>query len=321
MGCYATCAFPAPGPGSGVLDPSNEENHRPPLAMDSTARRRWGIPSGFRIMIRIETDTGWTLIEHREHARLAGRFASHWGNAEFAAPEPRADILLAVDRHDDAWVKRDAVPFLTREGKPSAFSQELVGKYGAFEEIDLEDYLAVRGAATEAVAAESPYAAIIVSMHTYDLLTAQADPRGLTEEERALHRKFLDGQLQRQVELIDQLSAGPELTEDLAPAQVLRAFEFLQACDSLSLAVCVRFPKRIVLRHRHPRRDETLAEIFCTPLGGDTFRIAPYPFEKDELILDVPCRSVPGKTFASEAAFRAAYAAAPVARLQVKIKR
>ncbi len=272
-------------------------------------------------MIRIETDDGWILTEHREHAKLAGRFASHWGNADVSAPEPRADILVAVYRHDDAWAERDAVPYLTRKGRPSAFSRELVGTYSAFEEIDLEDYLGVRGRATEAVALESPYAAIIVSMHTFDLLTAQADLRDRTAAERALHRKFLDGQLQRQAELIDALCNGPEVNEDLAPAQVLRAFEFLQGCDSLSLAACVRFPGPIPLRHRHPKRDETFAELTCTPLGDDTYRVAPYPFDKDVLLLETPCRRVPGKEFASEVAFRAAYAAAPIGRLNVKIVR
>ena len=272
-------------------------------------------------MIRIETETGWLLIEHREHARLAGRLAAHWGNAEFASPEPRADILMAVDRHDDAWTERDAVPFLTRQGRPGAFSQELVGTYGAFEETHLADYLAVRGRATEAVAAHSPYAAIIVSMHTFDLLTGNADLRGLTDSEKALRRKFLDGQLQRQVELIDTLSTREELNEDLAPGQVLRAFEFLQACDSLSLAICARVPGPTTLRHRHLRRDETFAELVCTPLGGDTYRIAPYPFDRDELVLEAPFRSVTGKTFADVAAFRAAYAAAPTGLLRVKVVR
>jgi hypothetical protein len=261
------------------------------------------------------------LIEHRDHALLAGQLAVHWGNEEFAAPEPRADILTAVNMHDDAWAERDAVPYLTPQGRPGAFSQELVGTYSAFEEINLVEYLRVRERTTEAVAAKSPYAAIIVSMHTFNLLTNQADVRGLSPSDRALHRKFLDGQLQRQVELIDSLEETSEVNEDLAPAQVLRAFEFLQACDSLSLAVCVRYPKPLALRHRHPRRDETSVELVCTPLGGDAYRVSPYPFDADELNVETPCRTVAGKTFANDEAFRAAYSAAPVGRLKVKIVR
>jgi hypothetical protein len=272
-------------------------------------------------MIRIETDSGWTLVEHREHARLAGRLAEHWGNAEFAAPEPRADILEAVARHDDAWAARDASPVLTREGRPSAFSRELVGKYSAFEEIDLADYLAVRGRAAESVAADNPYAAVIISMHTVDLLTGRADLSGLGGYEIGLHRAFVERQRLWQGELARSLASRPETSEAAAPARLLRAFEFLQACDSLSLAVCVRFPGPIALRHRHPRRDGSLTGLDCTPLGNDTYRVTPYPFDMDVLELEAPCRSVAGGLFCDEAAFRSAYAAAPAGRLRVTLVR
>jgi Protein of unknown function (DUF3891) len=272
-------------------------------------------------MIRIETETGWILVAHPDHARLAGGLAAHWGNAEFGAPEPRGDILAAVARHDDAWAPRDAAPFLTRQGRPGAFSRELVGTYSAFEEIDLADYLAVRGRAAEIVAADNPYAAIIISMHTVDLLTGQADLSGLGEPDRALHRAFIENELRRQRELVDALSRRPEYAEGVKPERLRRAFEFLQACDSLSLAVCVRYPAPIALRHRHPRRDGTLAGLECTPLGGDAYRVTPYPFDADELVISLPCRSVPGKLFPSLEAFRAAFAASPVGALQVRMIR
>ena len=271
-------------------------------------------------MIRIETDAVWTLVEHREHAQLAGRLAAHWGNSEFAAPEPRADILEAVFHHDDAWAARDSDPRLTRQGRPSAFSAELVGKYSAFEEIDLADYLAVRGRAAEAVAADNPYAAVIISMHTVDLLTRQADLSGLSRTDLALHKDFIDGQRRRQLELI-ALAAGRAPAGAVTPERLLRAFEFLQACDSLSLAACVRFPRPIAMQHRHPRRDGTLAGLQCVPLGDDAYRVEPFPFDTDVLRLEVPCRDVPKGAFRDEAEFRSAYSGAPVGRLELKFLR
>lgn len=270
-------------------------------------------------MIRIETEEGWILIEHREHARLAGRFGARWGNAEFAPPEPRPNVLAAVMRHDDAWAVRDENPFLTRQGRPSAFSSELVGTYSAFEEIDLADYLAVRGRAAESVAAENPYAAVVISMHTVDLLTAQADLSGLSPADLALHTDFIAAQRARQEELIDGLVLSAEFGEAAAPDRLRAAFAFLQACDSMSLMACVRFPRPIPLRHRHPRRDGTLAEILCTPMGDDTYRLSPYPLSEPQVVLEVPCRHVRGKTFGELPTFRAAYAAAPVGAVQVRI--
>jgi hypothetical protein len=107
-------------------------------------------------MLRMETETGWWLIKHPDHADLAGAFAAAWGNAMFRKPEPRERVLLGIARHDDGWATRDAHPVTTRQGKPSAFSIELVGKYSAFEEIDLEEYLAVRDRAVRIMAEKDP---------------------------------------------------------------------------------------------------------------------------------------------------------------------
>ena len=117
-------------------------------------------------MLRLETETGWWLVTHPDHARLAGAFAERWGNDTFLPPEPRASVLKGIARHDDGWAARDAAPQITRQGKPSAFSVELVGKYSAFEEIDLKDYLAVRDRAVRLIAAEDSYAALL-DFHAY----------------------------------------------------------------------------------------------------------------------------------------------------------
>src|SRR6202044_83730 len=126
-------------------------------------------------MLRLESKTGWRLVTHVDHAHLAGAFAEKWGNELFLAPEPRERVLRGVTTHDDGWAARDQQPQITRQGKPSAFSVELVGKYSAFEEIDLADYLAVRERAVRLIAAEDPYAAVLISMHTYSLLSEHAD--------------------------------------------------------------------------------------------------------------------------------------------------
>ncbi len=144
-------------------------------------------------MLRLETETGWWLVTHPDHARLAGAFAEHWGNDQFRAPEPREHVLRGIARHDDGWAARDALPQITRQGKPSAFSVELVGKYSAFEEIDLADYLAVRDRAVRLIAAEDPYAAVLISMHTYSLLHDHADRSTIAPAQLPLLDEFLVG--------------------------------------------------------------------------------------------------------------------------------
>src|SRR4030088_3065799 len=104
-------------------------------------------------MLRLETETGWWLITHPDHAPSAGAIAGRWGKNRFLRPEPRAHVLKGISCHDDGWATRGAAPQITRQGKPSAFSNELVGKYSAFEEIDLAVYLAVRSRAVRLFAA------------------------------------------------------------------------------------------------------------------------------------------------------------------------
>src|SRR6202043_663018 len=165
-------------------------------------------------MLRLESETGWWLVTHVDHAHLAGAFAEQWGNELFLAPEPREQVLRGVATHDDGWAARDQQPQITRQGKPSAFSVELVGKYSAFEEIDLEDYLSVRDRAVRLIAAEDPYAAILISMHTYSLLHDHADRSTIAPAQLPLLDRFLEQQKALQTSLRAQIAANPGFTPD-----------------------------------------------------------------------------------------------------------
>src|SRR5579863_8994131 len=152
-------------------------------------------------MLRMESESGWWLIRHPDHAELAGAFAAAWGNDLFRKPEPRARVLYGIARHDDGWAERDAHPVITRQGKPSAFSTELVGKYSAFEEIEIADYLAVRDRAVRIIAEKDPYAGLLIAMHSYNLLTAHADRSTIAPEGLVLLDAFLERQRSYQAEL------------------------------------------------------------------------------------------------------------------------
>ena len=254
-------------------------------------------------MIRKQTRDGWILIRHQDHARLAGAFAEHWGNSRFPRPEPFAHILVGVARHDDAWAARDSSPELAPDGRPAAFSSELVGAYSAFENIDLEAYLRVRGEATEAVAGENPYGAILISMHTVNLLTEQADLETLDAAGRSLHGEFISGQLNRQKELKASLESEGFEGAFLENSVFQRGFEFLQACDSLSLMVCSAYPSALPLRHQHPDSNGNLETLTYTPVGEATFQVAPWPFaEPGPNQFRIPIRRLSGDTYPDQEA-------------------
>lgn len=271
-------------------------------------------------MLRMESETGWWLITHQDHARLAGDFAAAWGNAEFRKPEPRARVLKGIACHDDGWVARDAHPTITRQGKPSAFSTELVGKYSAFEEIDLEEYLAVRARAVRIIAEDDPYAGLLISMHTYNLLTAHADRSTIADGGLVMLDAFLDRQREYQAELQSKISADNSLSPiDAAEQTILEHFRLLQACDNLSLLGCVAYASPAHLLHPLPFNDGGTTEVVVQPFGRRQFRLAPWPFAGQELSFVFPARHVSGKVFTDSQSLEAAFHASPIEPLTVTL--
>lgn len=271
-------------------------------------------------MLRMESKTGWWLITHPDHARLAGDFAAAWGNARFRRPEPRERVLKGIACHDDGWAARDAHPAITRQGKPSAFSTELVGKYSAFEEIDLEEYLAVRERAVRIIAEDDPYAGLLISMHTYNLLTEHADRSTIAAEDLKLLDAFLDRQRAYQDELRRAIAADATLApEEKSEQAIVEHFRLLQACDNLSLLACVAYSAPAHLLHPLPLNDGSVAEVQVSPLAPRHFRLAPWPFAEPELNFTFPARHVAGKTFHSADALERAFFAAEEERLEVTL--
>ncbi len=271
-------------------------------------------------MLRTESETGWCLITHPDHARLAGDFAAAWGNAQFRRPEPRARVLKGIACHDDGWTARDVHPSITRQGKPSAFSSELVGKYSAFEEIDLEEYLAVRDLAVRVVARDDAYAGLLISLHTTNLLTARADRSTIDPDGLILLDAFIDRQHEYQRELQEAIAADISLTTiDKAQQTILEHFRLLQACDNLSLLTCVDYSSPAHLLHPLPLNNGGTTEVKVAPIAPRHFRLAPWPFATSELSFTFPARHVAGKLFADSRSLETAFHAAPIERLTVTL--
>jgi hypothetical protein len=271
-------------------------------------------------MLRLETETGWWLVRHPDHAQLAGAFAERWGNDLFSRPEPRENLMRGIARHDDGWAARDALPQITRQGKPSAFSVELVGKYSAFEEIDLPDYLAVRDRAVRLIAAEDPYAAVLISMHTYSLLHDHADRSTIRPEELPLLDQFLEQQKGFQRTLLQKVAGNSKFTaEERSEDAILDHFRLLQAADNLSLLTCVDFQKPASLLHELPTRDGKRKAVEVRSAGTRHFVLNPYPFAEPSLTFRFPARHVAGKLFSSAKELQDAFNAAPVEMLTVTV--
>lgn len=271
-------------------------------------------------MLRLQTETGWWLVTHPDHARLAGAFAERWGNDHFLAPEPRAHVLKGISCHDDGWAARDAAPQITRQGRPSAFSSELVGKYSAFEEIDLADYLAVRDRAVRLIASEDAYAALLISMHTYSLLNDHADRSTIAPNQLPLLDDFLMQQKALQQSLRTQIGSDTRLTpEQTSEAAILDHFRLLQATDYLSLLTCVDFRRPSHLLHPLPLCGGGHSRVEVRSVSTRQFILDPYPFTEPSLSFRFPARRVEGVVFKSAAELQKRYSDASVEMLSVTV--
>jgi hypothetical protein len=271
-------------------------------------------------MLRLETETGWWLVTHPDHARLAGAFVEAWGNERFLPPEPRNNVLLGIRCHDDGWAARDSVPQVTREGKPSAFSTELVGKYSAFEEIDLKDYLAVRERAVRLMAQTDAYAGLLVSMHTCNLLTERADRTTIRPDQLPMLDNFLVAQADYQHVLLGRVRSGSGFSPaEISDLRIRDHFRLLQATNNLSLLSCVGYAQPATLLHPLPLRDGSYTQVCVEPLGGRQFRLDPYPFAETSRTFQFPARHVEGKTFAGSAELQERFAAAPETQLTATV--
>jgi hypothetical protein len=271
-------------------------------------------------MFRSESGNGWWLITHPDHARLAGQFAEHWGNERFLVPEPRADLLEAIRTHDDGWALRDAAPEITKQGKPSALSSDLIGSYSTFNEIDLLDYLEVRREAVDTVVHRNRYAGLLVSLHTSDLL-ARADRSTFHPSQLPFLDAFLENQkaLQRCI-AVNAVSAGSD-GNDISPARIEDHFHLLLACDDLSFFTCIDYRGAASVLPAVPVIGNGREPVTLQVLGMRHFGLEPYPLDISPLTFEFPARFIQPLVFGSNEELRDKFYVAEVQRLAVTVER
>jgi len=270
-------------------------------------------------MIRAPVANGWSLVQQTDHASLCGALARHWKNERFEPPKPFVHVLDAIVHHDDSWIDRDANPIITDDGEPDAFTSSLDGSYSVFQGYEFEPYLEVREQAAATAARRDPYAAVLISMHTVDLLTDKNKTSVLDAGQREFLDEFIQRQRDRQSDWTEQLRERPGMAEYATADRFGRALEFLQACDHLSLLVCSDCRSEMQLHHEHPTTDGQSVRIRFRPLGEHRYNCDPWPFDEPQLSLEIPCRTVTPKTFSSVAQFRQAYADAETHQRQIEL--
>jgi len=136
-------------------------------------------------MLLHKDDAGVVCIGQAAHSWVSGQLARHWGNDRFAAPEPLAEVCLGAEQHDIGMVEADRRPALN----------EQTGYPLSFLELPVATHIAMWTEAPERILSQSPYAALLVSMHGHGLFKARRQTPEVARyvrEQEALQRDLLE---------------------------------------------------------------------------------------------------------------------------------
>jgi hypothetical protein len=247
------------------------------------------------MIVRERPDGALLLICQTDHAKLSGQCAAHWGNKDFARPQPYEAVVRAAMFHDSGWYDYEASPSIAPDtGKPFNFMQVAWGKpqRRAFEW------------AIDWMSRIDPYSGLLLSKHRTGLQRGRYD--------KVAHPKFFNTQ------------NLPEDNEDFlarneeAQATALRNYDegefwtnyqLLQAFDLISLFLC---NKDVVDDYIEPvptSYDGHSRPVKMTLKTREANRIEidPFPFDVDPLRVQLVRRELDRNSFPNPAAFREAY--------------
>jgi hypothetical protein len=247
------------------------------------------------MLIHTTAEGGFVCIGQASHAWVSGQLARRWGNERFAPPEPFDEVCLGAEQHDIGMAEWDLTPELDPE----------TGAPRSFMDMPLQTHLELWSKAPRKVLTQSPYAALLVSMHGHALYARRDTLEPDAEESQAV-RRFVAEQEAFQQDILDHLDDGRE--------HVRRNQRLVWALDFLSLAPIMGWVPDTVPA---PTRDgEPDAELEVQQAGALEFSVDPWPFHERRLTVRYQGRRL-DRPARDQGELDAALAAAPWVTVQV----
>jgi hypothetical protein len=268
------------------------------------------------VIIQKLPDDRLLCIRQTTHAFLSVEFCRHWGNGDFARPQPYDAVMLGIAQHDNGWYEWEECPRLDEEGHPVDF---LHGPTAG-------EKRALWMRSVDRTYAQHPYAGLLVALHAsllYDDNSATTP-----DDERAETGAFLQ-ELQTMPDRLRPLWQnddvyGPALREKRLTANTY----LLKFGDNASLQVCVPWGEEGVLPNCPVDGEYSYTDIrvnVCSPEIGDqrpgAIHFDPWPFGVDEFVVNVHGRLLEQSRFADERSYQAALSSAPLHRLAWRVSR
>ena len=224
---------------------------------------------------------------------MCGQSGRAWGNERFGTFEPAEEVCLAAEQHDTGWADWELAPELDlASGLPQTFTT-----------IDFTTRLAITTPWIEKLAAQSRYAALLVSLHHCSFFTQPGRLGRLREGGREIHSFLAEGAT---------LQARLRQTLDRSDLEIERNHRLIRAWDGLSHDIIL---KRVpTTRKDIPAAGATRLDLHVHYQDG-VFVVAPWPFAADRIVLRTEGRLLE-TTFTDGEAMRRALADAPWVELR-----
>lgn len=238
-------------------------------------------------------------IAQTSHAWMAFQLASHWGNRRFRRPSPRAEVLAAVLLHDAGWTDFDLGPGVDEDGRPLTFDR-----------MPVTEHLAIWEGCVTRSALYSRYAALLVASHVQGLAHRKEGDAASRGDSRLLAtvRDWRRALAARQESWRLTLAVDPRYARCLAGPAWEANRALLAACDAVSVHLCADIPGPFTVAAAD--RGGAPQEVSFEPLGGDVWKVRPWPLQGRRLDLQCEGRRLPAPRFAGAEALRLALAAA-----------
>ena len=208
-------------------------------------------------MLLYEDEQGTVCIGQAAHSWVSGQLARRWGNERFPAPEPLAEVCLGAEQHDIGMAEWDRRPELDSDtGWPVPFLK-----------LPVTTHIALWTDAPERILSQSPYAALLVSMHGHALFKKRRQTPEIA--------RYVREQEAFQRDLLERIGENPD--------RARRNQKLVWTVDFLALV-------GLIPEWAPEEQDTADGRIRIAMAGTRHVTVDPWPFETERIEIDYPGR-------------------------------
>ena len=249
------------------------------------------------------------LVLQIDHSRVAGLFAAHWGNQDFAKLRPYASMVLAAQEHDSGWWDWEVKPTLDPQGCPPDY-------IGSIRKLGKGVWLGFYRDGIERLSKRDSYAAYNVSMHGEGLLTQGMGllpymPDYTVDSEV---RDYIAQQKMFREKLLPLMRDHRQWKEFSSDEHLWTNFKYMEVFDQLAQYVCNRYPFNSTARKNGPSNQLSRTPVPVGPSEKDTILslavsdeshaiVKPYPFDVNPVVVSFPGRLIANRSYPSQEEF------------------